>query len=80
MPLLSRARRSRWLASALDGVNASAIALMAAVAFQLGRTSLVDWFTLLIGLAALGLLVRLRVNPTWLVLAGAAIGLLHRLA
>jgi chromate transporter len=67
-------------ARALDGVNASAVALMAAVAFQLGRTSLVDWLTVLVGLLSLGLLVRLRVNSTWLVLAGPAIGLLHSFA
>jgi chromate transporter len=53
---------------------------MAAVAFQLGRTSLVDWLTVLVGLLSLGLLVRLRVNSTWLVLAGPAIGLLHSFA
>jgi chromate transporter len=77
MPLLSRARRSSWSAAALDGVNAAAIALMAGVTVQLARTSLVDWLSALVGLLSLGLLLRVRLNPTWLVLAGAGVGLLH---
>jgi chromate transporter len=80
MPLLGRARRFKWSASALDGVNVAAIALMAGVTLQLGRTSLVDWLTVLTGVASLGLLLRWRVNATWLVLGGVGIGLLHAFA
>jgi len=80
MPLLGRARRSPWSASALDGVNVAAIALMAGVTVQLGRTSLVDWLAVLTGLFSLGLLLRWRVNATWLVLGGAGVGLLHAFA
>jgi chromate transporter len=47
---------------------------------QLGRTSLVDWLTVLTGVASLGLLLRWRVNATWLVLGGVGIGLLHAFA
>jgi chromate transporter len=77
MPLLGRVRRSPWSASALDGVNVAAIALMAGVTVQLGRTSMVDWVTVLTGVCSLGLIVRWRLNATWLVLAGAGVGLLH---
>ena len=77
MPLLARARRSPWSASALDGVNVAAVALMAGVTVQLGRGSFVDWLTVVIGVVSLGLLWRWRVNPTWLVLGGAAVGVLH---
>ncbi|MGA2804346.1 MAG: chromate efflux transporter [Acidimicrobiales bacterium] len=77
MPLLGRARRSPWSASALDGVNVAAIALMTGVTVQLGRTSLVDWVTVLTGACSLGLIMRWRVNATWLVLGGAGVGLLH---
>ena len=80
MPLLSGARRSKWSASALDGVNAAAIGLMAGVTVQLGRASYAGWLTVLAGVLSLGLLVRWRVNSTWLVLAGAALGLAHSLA
>ena len=77
MPLLRRARRSPWSASALDGVNVAAVALMTGVTVQLGRTSLVDWLAVLTAVCSLGLLWRWRVNATWLVLGGAAVGLLH---
>jgi chromate transporter len=80
MPLLSRARRSSWSAAALDGVNAAAIALMTGVTVQLGRTSLTDWLTVLVALVSLALLVRWRVNPTWLVIGGAVVGLVHTFA
>ncbi len=50
---------------------------MAGVTVQLGRGSFVDWLTVVIGVASLGLLLRWRVNPTWLVLGGAAVGVLH---
>jgi len=77
MPVLARARRSPWSASALDGVNVAAVALMAGVTVQLGRGSFVDWLTIVIGVVSLALLLRWRVNPTWLVLGGAAVGVLH---
>jgi chromate transporter len=80
MPLLSRARRSKWSASALDGVNAGAVALMAGVTVQLGRASLIDWLSALVCLVSLGLLWRWRMNAAWLVLAGAGVGLLRMFA
>ena len=80
MPLLGRARRSPWSASALDGVNVAAVALMTGVTVQLGRSSLDNWVGALTALFSLGLLLRWRVNATWLVLGGAAVGLLHAFA
>jgi chromate transporter len=80
MPVLARARRSSWGAAALDGVNAAAVALMVGVSVQLGQASLTGWFTAMVGVVSLGALVRWRVNSTWLVLGGAAAGLVHMLA
>ncbi|MGA3371640.1 MAG: chromate efflux transporter [Terracidiphilus sp.] len=74
---LARRIRSSPLAGAfLDGVNAAAVALMAAVAISLGRATLVDGWTSALGLVSVALLVRYRVNATWLILAGAALGIL----
>lgn len=42
-PLIPRLRQSRWTSAFLDAANISAVALMAAVTFQLGRTALVSW-------------------------------------
>ena len=76
--LAGRIRRSRVAAAFLDGVNAAAVALMASVALALGRATLVDGWTWALALASAVALVRFRVNATWLILAGAAIGMLLR--
>ena len=75
--LIPRLRTSTWIGGALDGVNAASLGLMAAVTWQLGRVSLTDPLTAVIALASLGLLVRFKLNPTWLIAGGAAIGLLR---
>ncbi|MBX7254888.1 MAG: chromate efflux transporter [Candidatus Hydrogenedentes bacterium] len=76
IPLLPRLRTSPTFAAALDGINAGSLALMAVVSWRLGATSLTNWPSLLIACIAAVLLLGYRVNTTWLVLGGAAIGLL----
>jgi chromate transporter len=49
---------------------------MVVVSWQLGRAALVDVPTLIIAAAGLVALIRYRVNSAWLVLGGAAAGLL----
>jgi len=75
-PWIPRLRKSPWAAAFLDGVNVSALGLMAAVAWQLGAASFVDAYTVAIGLIAAVLLFRYRVNSFWLVLGGGLAGLL----
>ncbi|MBI2832510.1 MAG: chromate efflux transporter [Chloroflexi bacterium] len=62
----------------LDGVNAAALGLMAAVTIQLGRVVLVDVFTVLLTLGALFLVFRFKVNSVWLVLGGGALGMVYK--
>jgi chromate transporter len=76
-PLIPRIRSSTWAGGFLDGINAAALGLMAAVTWQLGRGSLIDLPTFLIALAALALLLRFKLNSTWLILGGAVLGLLR---
>jgi chromate transporter len=67
-------RRSQLASAFLEGVTLAAVALMAAVTWNLARTALVDVVSLAIaGLAAVVLLAW-RPNSAWLVLAGAAAG------
>ncbi len=75
-PIIPRLRNSPWTSGLLDGVNAASLGLMAAVTFQLGRESLLDIFTLLLAVVSLALLIRYKINSTWLILGGAALGLL----
>jgi chromate transporter len=71
-------RKSKLAAGFLDGVNAAAVALMAYVALTLGRATLIDGWTWGLGLISVALLVRFRINATWLILAGAGLGLLMK--
>lgn len=72
-PLVPRLRQSPAAGAFLDGVNVASLALMAVVTVQLAHAALVDPLT--VGIAAGSLLVLLhRINATWLVLGGAALG------
>jgi chromate transporter len=77
-PLIPRLRKSAAVAAALDGVVAASLALMAVVAIQLGRASIVDRTTLIIFGVSLSALLGLRVNSAWIVAGAAAVGWLIR--
>ena len=74
-PLIARVRQSPTARSFLDGVNAASLALMALVTWQLARAALVDGVTVALAVVSALLLFRWRVNSAWLVLGGAAVGL-----
>lgn len=65
----------RWF---LDAVNAASLALMAWATLLLARSSLVDAVTVVVALMSLVLLLRTRLNATWLLAGGALIGWLTR--
>jgi chromate transporter len=73
-PLVARLRRSAVAGAFLDGVNVAALALMAVVTVQLARTALVDAPTILLAIIGALLLVRFKLNTTWLVGGGAIVG------
>lgn len=74
-PLVPRIRGSAIAGAFLDGVNVASLALMAAVSYQLGRSSIVDALTIGLAIASATLLLRFRVNSAWLVLGGALAGI-----
>lgn len=76
IPLIPRIRNSTWASELLNGVNVASLGLMAAVTWQLGRYSLINFSTVCITLVSLVLLIRFKVNSTWLIIGGAVIGLL----
>ena len=79
-PFVPRLRRSALAGGFLDGVNVASLALMAVVAWLLGRSAIVDVWTAAIAIASAALLIRLRVNSAWLVLGGGLAGIaLHAL-
>ena len=73
-PLVPRLRRSWIAAAALDGVNVASLALMAVVTLQLVRAAVIDVPSALLAVASLVLLVRWKLNTTWLILGGALAG------
>jgi chromate transporter len=81
-PIIPRLRQSALASAFLDGVNAAALGLMAAVTLQLGEAALapagrLDWLAVIMAGATLFALLRWKINATWLVLAGALAGLLR---
>lgn len=79
-PIIPHIRRSPWTAALLDGVNVAALALMAGVTWQLGRAAVIDPVTAILAVVGAVLLLRLRVNSSWLLLLGAAAGLTYKTA
>jgi chromate transporter len=73
-PLLPRIRRSAAAGAILDGVVVGSLALMAVVGWQLGRASVISWFTLGIFLASAVAVMRFRVNSAWVVAGAAVLG------
>jgi chromate transporter len=74
-PVAGWLRRSAWSAALLDGINVASLALMTGVLVQLAQVALADALAWVVALVALALLLRTRVNPVWLIAAGALIGL-----
>lgn len=77
--LTDRIRSSPWTAAMLDGVNVTALALMAGVSYQLARTAIVDPLTVALAVVTLLLLWRTRLNNAWYIAGGALVGLAHTL-
>jgi chromate transporter len=75
-PLIPKLRRSPMAGAILDGVVVGSLALMAVVAWQLGRAAIVDWLTALIFLASAIALLRFPLNSAWLIGGAALIGLM----
>jgi chromate transporter len=69
-------RARSWTAVLLDGINATALALMAGVTWTLGREALVDGWTVGLFAVTLLLLWRTRLNSGWYVAGGAVAGIL----
>lgn len=75
-PVFEKLRSSRRISIVLDGVNAASLALMAAVSLRLGMSTLIDIRSVLVFLVAVILLLRTKINSTYLILASALIGIL----
>lgn len=74
-PLVPRLRRSPIAGSFLDAVNVASLALMSVVTWHLGRSALIDRFTVVMAALSAIALLRYNVNSVWLILGGAISGM-----
>jgi chromate transporter len=77
--LAPRLQQSKWFRSWLDGVNAGAWGAIVVVAARLGLGTLIDWQSISIAMISGLLLWRWRIDPIWLILASATIGIMEQL-
>ena len=75
------ARLRHWPAGRafLQGATIAALALILKTAFLLGRSALVDLWTVAIALASVALMWRYELDVVWVIGAGAAVGLVRLL-
>jgi chromate transporter len=75
---LPKIRKSPLAGAFLDGVNASAVALMGFVGWQFARASLTNVPAILIAIVGVILVYRYKVNSAWMVIGGAIAGILFQ--
>lgn len=73
-PLIPALRSSVWVSTFLDAVNASAVALMAAVSIEIGLQVLIDPVSIVVALIAAVAVFRYRIGSVWIVLGGGFLG------
>jgi chromate transporter len=64
----------------LNGVTVASLGLMAGVLVELTDTAIEDVFTACLAVAALGVLVRTKINSAWLIGVGVVVGVVHAIA
>jgi chromate transporter len=52
---------------------------MVGVTWTLGRAGVVDWFTIGLGVVALVLAFRFKVNSAWLIVGGGLVGIAYKM-
>ncbi len=73
-PVIPKIRRSPVAGAVLDGVVVGSLALIAVVAWQLGKASVTDWLTVSILVVSLIAILRFKVNSAWLILGAGIVG------
>ena len=73
-PVLSRWRTSGLVAAFLRGATAASLGLIAAVVIQLGSAALTSFTAWAIAAVATAAAIWGRINPSWLLIGGAAVG------
>jgi len=76
-PLVRKMRNSRLFSSFLDGVNVASVAIIIAICYLMGKESITDWRTILIGIISIAITFSFKkVNSALVVIGGATMGYL----
>lgn len=76
-PLVARLRRSKLLSAFLDTVNIVAVALILSTCYEMARTSVTDWKTVLILVSGLAVTLTFKkLNSAFVIIGGAVAGYL----
>lgn len=76
-PIIPRMRKSRVFSVFLDAVNVASIAIIVTVCYEMGKDTITDWKTILIGILSLiALLSYRKMNSAFVVIGGSIIGYL----
>lgn len=74
-PLVRIMRNSKLFSAFLDAVNVASIAIIAAICYQLGKETILDWRTILIAIVSLTLVFGYRkINSGLVVIGGSGLG------
>lgn len=79
VPLMNRVKHLWWMKDFLAGVNASVVGAIVGATIPLALDAVVGPFTVIVGLASIGILWRFKVDTVWLVLGAGAAGWLWSL-
>jgi chromate transporter len=72
--LWKRLEKWPWRTSIQRGLSPVSIGLLLAGCLSLAHGAITGWMTAMIAVAVLAILLLTKINPTWLVLAGAVVG------
>lgn len=72
-PIIPRARKSKWLSGALDGLNIASVVLMLFVSIKLGLGSITSIPLAIIFILSMIGLMKFKINTVWLILGGGFI-------
>ncbi|MDP3915227.1 MAG: chromate efflux transporter [Bacteroidota bacterium] len=76
-PLVRKMRNSILFSSFLDAVNVASVAIIVAICYEMGKESITDWRTILIGIVSIAFTFSFKkVNSALVVIGGAILGYL----
>ena len=71
-------RKKWWAAAFIDGVNVTALGLMAGATVSIARTAVVDIFSIFLTLASFLLIFKYKVSSHWIILGGGVLGIAYK--